>query len=152
MCRVNRNGSEMLESVNKKGHTELFCSAACMTALKVQTVTSSGKRFTLHGKVSLPNTWRTCVRRYDALSLFVCLFSLSETLIKVQQWNATSVRRFECLSFTSPCPTGPSAISAPSPVLYHFRCALVFLHSGTFQTFNWKDIIRFFTSSLSKLI
>ncbi|XP_058261099.1 zinc finger MYM-type protein 4 isoform X1 [Hemibagrus wyckioides] len=42
MCRVYRTITEMVESINSEGNTELFCSTACVTAHKVQTVSSSG--------------------------------------------------------------------------------------------------------------
>ncbi|TSK28205.1 Zinc finger MYM-type protein 4 [Bagarius yarrelli] len=42
MCKVYRTITEMVENINSDGNTELFCSSACVTAQKVQTVSSSG--------------------------------------------------------------------------------------------------------------
>lgn len=42
MCRVYRTITEMVENINSEGNTELFCSSACVTAHKVQKVSSSG--------------------------------------------------------------------------------------------------------------
>ncbi|XP_060721663.1 zinc finger MYM-type protein 4 isoform X1 [Tachysurus vachellii] len=42
MCRVYRAVKEMVENINSEGNTELFCCTACVTAHKVQAVSSSG--------------------------------------------------------------------------------------------------------------
>ncbi|KAI4904991.1 hypothetical protein NFI96_017072 [Prochilodus magdalenae] len=42
MCRGYHTVADMVESTNAEGNRELFCSAACVTAHKVQSVSSSG--------------------------------------------------------------------------------------------------------------
>lgn len=44
MCRAIRPTAEMVDSSNLNGVTELFCSTSCITANKVQTVSSSGNK------------------------------------------------------------------------------------------------------------
>ncbi|KAG2461171.1 ZMYM4 protein, partial [Polypterus senegalus] len=49
VCRALRSSAEMVENTNSQGKTELFCSVNCLSAYRVQSVTTSGVQVTCNG-------------------------------------------------------------------------------------------------------
>lgn len=159
MCRGYHSMVEMVESTNAEGAKELFCSSACVTAHKVQAVSSSGNmimhilwlcwfKFAFHNEYCSCLYLNVVIGCSGAFSVHSNgLFTLSRinslmVCIKVLWWNATTVSSFKCLSTTSPCPMVPSATSAPSRVWYPFRYSLE--HSGLGLCCLWSSLLFFF--------
>uniref|UniRef100_A0A8B9K5K1 Zinc finger MYM-type protein 4 n=1 Tax=Astyanax mexicanus TaxID=7994 RepID=A0A8B9K5K1_ASTMX len=121
MCRGYHSMQEMVENINTEGSRELFCSTACVTAYKVQSVSSSGMYI-------FKECWEAAIQFLSlycqnvTLNIF-CLWFSFLLHIKVLQWNATTASSLMCLSTTLPCQIVRSATSAPYLVWCPFRYA-----------------------------
>ncbi|XP_042566525.1 zinc finger MYM-type protein 4 isoform X3 [Clupea harengus] len=111
MCKATRPSSDMLEGVDSKGKTELFCSATCVTAQRVHTVSSAG--------TSLPcdKCSTTAVPQYHlAMSdgsirnfcTFNCVLSFQDNFNKTNAQVKLSVTAAKSA-------VAPSTSAAPSP-------------------------------------
>uniref|UniRef100_A0A4W4F2L1 TRASH domain-containing protein n=1 Tax=Electrophorus electricus TaxID=8005 RepID=A0A4W4F2L1_ELEEL len=105
MCRAYRSMVEMVENTNKEGSRELFCSSACVTAHKVQTVSSSGTALECNNckQIQVPQYHLAMsdgtIRNFCCFS---CVVSFQDSFNKSNSQNQLNVA--PSLSGASPAP------------------------------------------------
>ncbi|XP_072532060.1 zinc finger MYM-type protein 4 isoform X2 [Salminus brasiliensis] len=126
MCRGYHSMQEMVENTNTESNRELFCSSACVTAYKVQSVSSSGVA------VECNNCKLNQVPQYHlAMSdstirnfcSFTCVVSFQDSFNKTNSQNQLNIAP-PSLSTTLPQPTPKLASTKPVSVEPSFSGAL----------------------------
>ncbi|XP_063041358.1 zinc finger MYM-type protein 4 [Engraulis encrasicolus] len=119
MCKVPRTAADMVEGVDSTGKTELFCSATCVTAHRVHTVSSSGSSLACDKckKMAVPQYHLAMsdgsIRNFCT---FNCVVSFQENFNKSNAQTKLNVVPAKEAATSSPA-------SAKSPVLSHTRAA-----------------------------
>ncbi|XP_051527037.1 zinc finger MYM-type protein 4-like isoform X2 [Myxocyprinus asiaticus] len=117
MCRVMRPTADMVDSPNSEGIRELFCSAPCITANKVQTVSTSG------APVECNSCKQKLVPQYHlAMSdgtiqnfcSFPCLIAFQESFSKTKSNNQVNTVTSTSNNISTPKPAAPKPALAES--------------------------------------
>ncbi|XP_007249436.3 zinc finger MYM-type protein 4 [Astyanax mexicanus] len=136
MCRGYHSMQEMVENINTEGSRELFCSTACVTAYKVQSVSSSGAAVECNNckLVNVPQYHLamsdSTIRNFCSLP---CVVSFQDSFNKTNSHNQLNVapslstavpQSAPKLASTKPVSAEPSSSGAPQiPAVTKIPCA-----------------------------
>ncbi|XP_057210105.1 zinc finger MYM-type protein 4 isoform X1 [Triplophysa rosa] len=154
ICRAIRPTAEMVDSPNSEGITELFCSTSCVTANKVQTVSSSGAAVECNScKKKVPPQYHLAMSdgTIQNFCSFSCVVSFQESLSKKPSQNQvnTITSTSNIIHTPAPAPSKPATAESSSSTKTNIplqtvtkipcaQCLLSFFHKPDLLEFRRK--------------